>query len=297
MLACCVATKAQPIEFEAASIKMVKLADHLVFGNRGGPGTSDPTRIHLCCVGMFSLVQRAYDVELDRLFGPAWIMENMGPNLYEVDAVMPPGTSKERYRAMLQRLLEDRFHLAIHKERRTFPGYELVVDDAGPKLRESPIDPSFTPIENAPLPPRDKSGMFLLPPGPQMLTSLGWGVIVVQAQQEPIGELVKVMGRMINQSLGENPNDYSSPKARVVDRTGLTGTYDFTLRFSCELCQFAVVNGAAAPPPPAQADSPNGEPSIFTALKKQLGLKLNKTKDVPLDVIVVDRVDKIPTSN
>jgi uncharacterized protein (TIGR03435 family) len=130
-----------------------------------------------------------------------------------------------------------------------------------------------------------------------MLTSLGWGVIIVQAQQKPLSDLVKVMGRMINQSQGENPNDFQSPKARVLDRTGLTGTYDFTLRFSCELCQFAGVNGGMAPPTPLPADSAGGEPSIFVALRKQLGLKLNKLKDVPLDLIVVDRVEKTPTAN
>jgi uncharacterized protein (TIGR03435 family) len=52
-----------------------------------------------------------------------------------------------------------------------------------------------------------------------------------------------------------------------------------------------------APPTPLPADSPGGEPSIFVALRKQLGLKLNKVKDVPLDVIVVDRVEKTPTAN
>ena len=78
----------QEPSFDAASVKVVELKSHPVFGNRGGPGTSDPARIHLCCVGMFSLLMRAYDVEIDRIIGPAWIMENMGPNLYQIDATM-----------------------------------------------------------------------------------------------------------------------------------------------------------------------------------------------------------------
>jgi uncharacterized protein (TIGR03435 family) len=117
-------------------------------------------------------------------------------------------------------------------------------------------------------------------------------------QQKPLGDFVQVMGRMINQSIGENPNDFLSPKARVVDRTGLTGTYDFNLRFSCELCQFAATNGNTdPPPPPLLADSPGGEPSMFVALQKQLGLKLVKAKDIPVDVIVVDHAEKTPTAN
>jgi uncharacterized protein (TIGR03435 family) len=105
------------------------------------------------------------------------------------------------------------------------------------------------------------------------------------------------MGRMINQSLGEDPNDYASPKARVIDQTGLTGTYDFTLHFSCELCQFTATNGTMPPAVPQPADSAGGEPSIFVAVQKQLGLKLVKIKEVPLDVIVVDHADKTPTAN
>ncbi|HWF11382.1 MAG TPA: TIGR03435 family protein [Bryobacteraceae bacterium] len=298
ILACLVAATAvrQRPTFDAVSAKVVNLASHPVFGNRGGPGTSDPGRVHLCCVGMFSLLMTAYDAELDRIIGPPWIMENMGPNLYEVDATMPADTTKAQYQLMMQRFLEERFHLAIHRETRNFPGYELVIAEGGPKLKES--TPDTAAPETSGLPKKSSGGLFILPRGPQMFTSLGWGVIVVQVQQKPIGDLVKALGRMINQSLGENPNDYASPKARVLDRTGLTGTYDFTLRFFCELCQFAATNGAAAfPAPPLPADSPGGEPGIFTALRKQLGLKLNKVKDVPLDMIVVDHAEKIPTAN
>jgi uncharacterized protein (TIGR03435 family) len=297
---CCLTTATtlgQQLTFDAASVKVVKLAAHPVFGNRGGPGTDDPGRIHLCCVGMFSLLMRAYDVELDQIFGPSWIMDNSGPNLYEVDATMPPDTTRARYQRMMQQLLQERFHLEVHREKRNFPGYELVIAEGGPKLKESRPDPNAAAPEPAQSPKRNAQGMFLLPPGPQMFTSLGWGVIIVQVQQKPIGDRVKVMGRMINQSLGENPNDFASAKARVLDRTGLTGTYDFTLRFSCELCQFAATNGALPPPSPPPADSPGGEPSIFVALRKQLGLKLNKVKDVSIDVIVVDHVEKTPTAN
>lgn len=83
----------QPAAFETASVKTVNLATHSTFGNSGGPGTSDPGRIHLCCVGMYSLLMRAYDVQLDQIAGPAWIMDNMGPNLYQVDATIPPGAT------------------------------------------------------------------------------------------------------------------------------------------------------------------------------------------------------------
>jgi uncharacterized protein (TIGR03435 family) len=220
-------------------------------------------------------------------------MENFGPNLYVVDATMPPDTSKAQYRLMLQQLLKERFHLEVHREKRNFPGYELVAAEGGPKLKESKPDPNV-PVEE---PNVNAAGKLVLTKGPQMITSLGWGFITVQVQQKPIGDVAKEMGWMINKSLGENANDYASPKARVLDRTGLNSTYDFTLRFSCELCQFAVANGAVMPATPPPADSPGGEPSIFRAVQKQLGLKLNKVKDIPLDLIVVDRVENMPAEN
>lgn len=290
--------RGQQPTFDVASIKVVNLSSRPVLRDRGGPGTSDPGRIHIIAWGMFALLMRAYDVEIDQIIGPSWIMENSGPNVYQIDATMSPRTTKAQYQLMLQQLLQERFGLKIHHEERNFPGYELVIAEGGPKLKESTPDPNAVELDVTRLPKRNAAGLVPLPPGPQFLTSLGWGVITVQAQQKPLGDFVKAMGRMINQSRGENPNDFLSPKARVVDRTGLTGTYDFNFRFSCELCQFAAANGnAAPPPPPLPADSPGGEPSIFVALQKQVGLKLVKAKDVPVDMIVVDHLEKTPTAN
>jgi uncharacterized protein (TIGR03435 family) len=289
--------------FDVASVKTVRLASHPVFGNRGGPGTSDPNRIHFCCVGMFSLLMRAYDVEIDQIVGPSWIMENMGPNLYEIDATMPAGTTKAHYQLMMQSLLIERFHLETHRETRSFPGYELVVAKAGPTLKESASVPNAVVADDKPQTPRRRTdGSVILPPGPQMLTSLGHGMIRVQAQEKTIGDLVKGLGRLIALSLGEDANDFASKKPRVIDNTGLTGKYDFTIEFSCEGCSglgsnMAVANGAAAAAPPADATMGSDLPNILVALEKQIGLKLVKTKAVPLDLIVVDHVEKIPTGN
>ena len=78
----------------------------------------------------------------------------------------------------------------------------------------------------------------------------------------------------------------------MIDKTGLTGKYDFTFRFSCESCLFGAANGTLSGPP-NRTDAPDGVPNIFVALQKQPGLKLAKIKDV----IVVDHVDKTPTAN
>lgn len=295
-------TLGQQPTFDAASVKRVNLASHPIFGNSGGPSTTDPGRLHFCCVGMFSLLMRAYDVEIDQIIGPSWIMENMGPNLYQIDATMPAGTTKMQFQLMVQNLLVERFHLEVHRETRNFPGYELVVARDGPKLKESATDPNAV-VPGTPQPPKKRAdGSVILPPGPQMLTSLGRGMVRVQIQEKPISDLVKGLGRLIAQSLGADPTDFASRKARVIDKTGLTGTYDFTVEFSCEGCNslganMAMANGAAANSPATADIVGSGLPNIFVAFEKQIGLKLVKTKDIPLGVIVVDHVNRIPSGN
>jgi uncharacterized protein (TIGR03435 family) len=251
---------------------------------------------------MFSLLMRAYDVQIDQIAGPSWIMENMGPNLYQIDATMPAGTTKAQFQLMMQNLLVERFHLEVHRETRNFPGYDLVVAKDGPKLKESAPHSNAADSGAPRTPRRAGDGVVILPPGPQMLTSLGRAMIRVQAQEKQVADLTSGLGRLIAQSLGGDPSDFASPKARVADKTGLTGKYDFTLEFSCEACSALDANLPFAPKGASDSAVPSdpaagGLPNIFVAIERQLGLKLVKTKGIPLDVIVVDRVDKIPTGN
>ena len=108
-----------------------------------------------------------------------------------------------------------------------------------------------------------------------------------------------ILGWKVNKANVAAANEYKNQKENLNFK-------EFVLRidrdkdffFYKRLCQFATTNGAVAPPPtPLPADTPGGEPSIFAALQKQLGLKLNKVKALPLDMIVVDHVEKTPTAN
>jgi len=292
---------AQQPAFDAVSVKAVNLANHPAFGNSGGPGTKDPGRVHFCCVSMVSLLMRAYDLQIDRIFGPSWITDNMGPNLYQVDATMPPDTTKAQFQSMMRTLLTERFHLEVHHETRNFPGYDLMVAKGGPKLKASTPDPNAIIPDTPQEPKRGPDGSTIFPPGPQMTTSLGRGMVRVQAQEKPLADLIGGMGSLISQSMGADPMDFAARKSRVTDKTGLTGKYDFILEFACEGCRglganlpiFAGRGDAAPAADPSESELPN----IFSALEKQLGLKLEKTRDIQLDVIVVDRVDKVPTEN
>ena len=77
----------------------------------------------------------------------------------------------------------------------------------------------------------------------------------------------------------------------VVDQSGLSEKYDFTLTFTLDSAQAARLNGLPAP----AADNPDAAPDVFTAFQQQLGLKLESTK-APVDVMVIDKVEK-PSEN
>ena len=76
----------------------------------------------------------------------------------------------------------------------------------------------------------------------------------------------------------------------VVDQSGLAERYDFTLTFTPDAAQAALLGG----PPPA-ADNPEAAPDLFTAFQQQLGLKLEPAR-APVDVMVIDKVEK-PSEN
>jgi uncharacterized protein (TIGR03435 family) len=77
----------------------------------------------------------------------------------------------------------------------------------------------------------------------------------------------------------------------VVDQTGLSGRFDFTLMWTPDETQFGGRGGQAPPPP----DGGTAPPDLFNAMQEQLGLKMESTK-APVDVLVIDHVEK-PSAN
>ncbi len=162
---------AQQPAFDAASVKVVDPGLAPPLARTGGPGTSDPGRIHFARVLMMELLRRAYDVapflpEDQVVGGPAWIRGLMGPS-YVIDATMPPGTTKEQFQLMLQDLLAKRFHLAVHHETQNFPGYDLVVAKGGPKLKEASPTPEPAAASGTVRQVMGKAGFPILPPPPR----------------------------------------------------------------------------------------------------------------------------------
>jgi uncharacterized protein (TIGR03435 family) len=281
-----------PLTFEVASVKpaapLPTGGGRGGVGMRGGPGTATPGQINYTYVPLKQILIAAYGVKAYQLTGPAWLDSER----YDIVAKVPEGATKDQLNLMLRSLLAERFHLTLHRETKELPVYELVVGKNGPKLKETVVDPNAPP----PAPPDpgtplraslDKDGFPQLPAGRAGMMAVGSkGRMRVVSRMQTLSVLINMM-----------ENQLGRP---VVDKTGLTGKYDFNLEFSTEgLAQPAALAALLPPAPPGGApiDAQNeGGPSVFEAFDKQLGLKLESKKD-PIEMLVLDSVDKVPTDN
>ena len=249
---------------------------------RGGPGTGDPGQITFTNVTLMSVLLRAYDVKSYQATGPDWLSSQR----YDIIAKIPSGTTREQFNLMLQSLLVERFHLTLHAETREIQGYDLVVGRNGPKLKASAApEPGQAglPAEEPASPPKTDANGFpqLDRPGLVMMEGVKGKAVIsfLTAKAQPVSALVDMLSK-----------EFRLP---IVDKTGLTGKFDFTLEFAPE-------PPGALPPPPSVEALPTAidqsGPNLISAVQQQLGLKLNPSK-VLLDVLIVDGADKVPTGN
>lgn len=111
-----------------------------------------------------------------------------------------------------------------------------------------------------------------------------------------MARFVAILGTLVNLSSGVD----NSILLRVVYRTGLQGFYEFTLEFSGMQVPpqgFTTASPMGVAAGTGTGDPGEGGPTLFSAVEKQLGLKLQKVKNVPVDILVVDHADKVPTQN
>ncbi len=275
---------------------------------KGGPGTSDPGRFTWAQASLTAIVARAWNIALDQIDGPPSVTKPaMTKATYTINATMPSSTTPDQFRRMLQNLLIDRFAIKLHHETRNFPGYELTVLPGGPKFKVTSQDAATfdSPPPITKMPGIGQDGFPILPPGPRQGSMMSRGKAREKYQAQTMQDLANRLGFSINQSKGV---EQGRPVPRVAEKTGLTGRYDFVLEFDCRACEgmpaailanMAALSGKdPAPAPEAVASDPgSGLPDIFGALEKQLGLKLTKTKDVPVDVIVFDHIETAPREN
>jgi uncharacterized protein (TIGR03435 family) len=247
----------------------------------GGPGTSDPGRITYTGVPLMFILSGAYDVKNFQINGPSWLDSER----FDITATVAPGTTKEQAGVMMQNLLAERFHLTVHREKKEMQGYELTVAKGGAKLKESAPDADEPPAPASGPPKRDANGRPILA-GPGLLINIEMtpkGPMALMASKaQPLSQLVQMLGNQL--------------KMPVVDKTGLTGKYDFHVEFSPDLAGMGV-------PPPSGGGSVAGPltgdesgPDMMTAIRQQLGLRLD-AKKMPVEMIVIEHVDKVPTEN
>lgn len=180
-------------------------------------------------------------------------------SFYHVEATMPAGTTSEQFRQMLQALLTERLQMTVHFEKREMQIYELAAAKGGPKLRESSPEAAVPP-SRLPYPPRFRS--------------------IVPLAKRTMSELAQALAALLQQP--------------VLDATGLPGRYDtavyFTRYSARDATAAAIIDGSEASP------APDAGPDLFEAVRAQLGLEL-KARKAPVDVLVVDRAERIPTEN
>ena len=167
---------------------------------------------------------------------------------------------------MLQSLLEERFQLKVHREIREQPVYELTIAKSGSKMRRSTHQDELT-VPEPPQGQRPRQGSIRLN--------------VIRGDLEANGVPIAQLGLVLSDSriLGR----------AVIDRTGLNGLYDFSLKWMPDVPSGLLPPGVQLPPPDLSA------PSLVTALEEQLGLKLESSKG-PVEVLVIDSVQR-PSEN
>ena len=278
-------TAESPLNFEVASVRRTSgvLPDgRIVVGMlppTGGPGTNDPGRIRYPAISLKTLLLKAFNVRDGDLRGPSWLDDEF----FEVNALMPPDTTPEQFRAMLRNLLSERFSLTAHRESKPTPGYILVVAKNGPKVKESETKdmvPDNKWVANV-----GKDGFIVPRRGQRWFVENGrlrcrW-TYQHATMQFLAGGLTMLLG---------------SP---VRDATALTKEYAFRLTFRTAGTSLekgpGLGNDSWSSADPAAIQAAADIPDIFGAVQL-LGLKLEHNK-LSEDMIVIDHVEKIPTGN
>jgi len=248
------------------------------YGCFGGPGTGAPTRYRCSRASVGAMILQAYGIKLYQF--PTY--SALAPTEYTVDARVPAGATPEQVKLMLRSLLAERFKLAAHFEKKEMPVYQLTVAQGGARIRVSaPVDPGAPRPPNVPDSQVAKDGdgfpMIDPPPGSARMLRAN-GQIRMVGRSTPLNSLVNYLNNQLDRPL--------------IDATGLTAKYDFTVTFASDSVKegSALLTTAA----PGEAPAPAGGRTIFAALERDLGLKLEKTKSM-IDVFVIDHVEKTPT--
>jgi uncharacterized protein (TIGR03435 family) len=247
---------ASALRFEVVSVKEAKIA----------PGPGEPGGIHpmpggTCWaryVTVKSMIREMYKIaDVQIIGGPNWI----NTTRFDIEAKADHPDNIANLNVMFQNMLADRFKLRFHREMRTLPVWAVTIDKHGTKMKVNPSPEQFdVPIK---LSGADSNSTALTFTG-------------IHTKME---YLCWWLGSMISR--------FQQIDRQVVDRTGMKEFYDFKLTFT---------------PDPTGRTGSNGEPlasfegsNMAQALREQLGLKLENTKDA-VQVFIIDGLER-PSKN
>jgi len=223
-------------------------------------------------VSLKMLIQMAYGIRQDLISGgPDWVDSahfDLDAKVDGADVDTLKKLSPEQRRMVLRPALEDRFKLKVHTETKQLPVFELGIAKGGTKLKEASPDATY-------------------PNGFKGFDGVAHGGMLRMGNGEFQGQGVEIKGlvNMLSQQLRQT----------VIDKTGLTGKYDFELNWTPDDGLVPMFHGTDGSPQKADPAPDASGPTIFTALQEQLGLKLQSAKG-PVETLVIDHVE-MPSEN
>jgi len=286
--------------FEVASVKKADPIDvNMVLSGKLHIGmTIDSAMVNITSMSLVQLLRYAYKVNSYQISGPEWLNSER----FNIVAKMPPGASRDQIPAMVQALLADRFKLALHHATGDLPVYALVVMKGGPKLKESPPDdPAAAPSAGpaAPLAPTPTDGGAQVrsvatsgaTTGVVSTAGVNGNIRMVPQENGMRLELTKMNTTGLLETLGRLVDK------PIVDMTGLKGRYDLNLDIGLDdMLKLAESQGVSIPVQRPSGSAFDAGGSLVFAAIENYGLKLERRK-APIDLLVIDRVEKTPTEN
>jgi uncharacterized protein (TIGR03435 family) len=267
-------------EFEVATIRpsAQTLQDGVTAGVR-----IDGAQVRCALLTLKDYIGIAYRIKLYQVSGPDWL----GSERFDISGTVPAGIPTTQFPEMLQSLLEERFKLKIHRDKKDFPVYVLEVAKGGLKMQESAPDPDLAKADaKAPVNVTGSGGSQGIAINYGRGTSYTFANNRFEAKRFTTELFAGNLERFVDRP--------------IVDMTGLKGTYDIVLDVTQEdyramLIRAGLNAGVSLPPEALRLLDGASVASLLDAIQK-LGLKLDARK-APLDLVVVDDVRKTPTEN
>jgi uncharacterized protein (TIGR03435 family) len=265
-------------EFEVASIRVAteRPLNAIAVGIQ-----VDGSQVRISYLALKDYISVAYKVRVNQVIGPDWL----GSQRFDIAGKLPDGSTKADVPEMLQALLAERFQMKVHREMRELPVYALQVEKTGLKISQTA--PPEAVLENA-----EAMNVAAGATGNGAAISFGDGSSfllgnrTIEAKRLSMTTVADMMTRFLDRP--------------VVNMTDLKGGYDFVLNVAQEETMPMLIRAAASAgvPLPPQALALLDTASIGSLINsmKKAGLSL-EARRAPLEVIVIDSMQKTPSEN